>query len=117
MVFFVDMTYTYGQVALHLLTAEYCNFQIIGGYSLGTYRFVTGFFGLSVMPTVFQKVMDIFLAEVREVFVVIDDISIVTKGTKDENFYKVREILKPLDHAELQLKAGKCMFAKTKLSG
>ena len=39
----LDMTYAYGQVPLHLLTAKHCNFQIIGGESTGTYRFVTGF--------------------------------------------------------------------------
>ena len=55
----VDMTYAYGQVPLHLLIAKHCNFQITGGESTGTYRFVKGFYGLSVMPTEFQKVMDI----------------------------------------------------------
>ena len=51
----VDLTYAYGQVPLHPLTAKHCNFQIIGGESTGTYRFVTGFYGLTVMPTAFQK--------------------------------------------------------------
>ena len=55
----VDMTYAYGQVPLHLLTAKHCNFQIIGGELTGTYRFVTGLYGLSVMPTEFQKLMDL----------------------------------------------------------
>ena len=32
----VDMTYAYGQVPLHLLTAKHCDFQIIGGDSTGT---------------------------------------------------------------------------------
>ena len=95
------MTYAYGQVPLHISTAKHCNFQIIGGESTGTYRFVSGFYGLSVMPTEFQKVMDLLLAKFREVFVFIDDILIVTKGTKDEHLDKVREILKTLDN-ELQ---------------
>ena len=86
----VDMTYAYGQVPLHLLTAKHCNFQIMGGESTGTYRFVTGFYGLSVMPTEFQKMMDILLAKFGEVFVFIDDILIVTKGTKKEHLDKVR---------------------------
>ena len=47
----VDMTYAYGQVPLYLLTAKHCNFQVIGGESTGTYRFVISFYGLSVMPT------------------------------------------------------------------
>ena len=109
------MTYAYGQVPLHLLTAKHCNFQIFGGESTGTYRFVTGFYGLSFMPTEFQKVLDILLANFREVFVFIDDILIVTKGTKNEHLDKVRELLKTLDHAELQLKAGKCNFAKKEI--
>ena len=32
----VDLTYAYGQVPLHGLTAKHCNFQIIGGESTGT---------------------------------------------------------------------------------
>ena len=86
----VDMTYAYGQVPLYQLTAKHCNSQIIGGESTGTYRFVTGFYGLSVMPTEFQKVMDNLLAKFREVFVFIDVILIVTKGTKQNHIEKVR---------------------------
>ena len=79
------MTYAYGQILLHHLTAKHCNFQIIGGESTGTYRFVTGFYGLTVMPRALHKVMDILLARVREVFVFIDDLLILTKGTKQEH--------------------------------
>ena len=111
----LDMTYANGRVPLHLLTAKHCNFQIIGGESTGTYRFVTGFYGLTVMPTEFQKVMDLLLARFREVFVFIDDILIVTKGTKQEHLDKVREILKVIDDAELQLKVGKCNFEKQEI--
>ena len=44
-------------MSLHLLTAKHCNVQIIGGDSTGTRRFATGFYGLTVMPTEFQKVI------------------------------------------------------------
>ena len=111
----VDMTYAYGQVSLHPLTAKHCNFQIIGGGSTGTYRFVTGFHGLKFMPTEFQKVMDLLLAKFREVFVFIDEILIVTKGTQNEHLDKVRELLKAMNEAKLQLKAGKCNFAKQEI--
>ena len=111
----VDMTYAYGRIPLHQLTAKHCNFQIIGGESTGTYRFVTGFYGLTVMPTEFQKVMATLLARFREVFVFIDDVLIVTKGTKQQHLDKVREILKVIDEAELQLKAGKCIFAQQEI--
>ena len=59
--------------------------------------------------------MDILLAKFREVFVFTDDFLIVTKGTKNEHLDRVREILKTLDQAELQLKAGKCNFARNKI--
>ena len=111
----VNMTYAYSQVPLHHLTAKQCNFQVIGGKSTGANRFVTGFYSLSVMPTEFQKVMDNLLAKFREVFVFIDDISNVTKGTKQEHIEKVREILITLDAAELQSKGGKCNIAKQKI--
>ena len=65
----VDMTYAYGQIPLQELTKRHCNFQMVGGKSTGTYRFTTGFNGLSVMPTEFQKLMDLTLANVNSVFV------------------------------------------------
>ena len=41
----VDMKYAYGQVPLDESTAKHCNFQIIGGKSTSTYRFITGHYG------------------------------------------------------------------------
>ena len=67
------------------------------------------------MPTEFQKVKDLLLAKFREVFLFIDDILIVTMGTKNEHLDKVREILKALDNAELQLKAGNCKIAQSQI--
>ena len=108
----VDMTYSYGQVPLHELTKKHCNFQKVGGESTGTYRFTTGYYGLTVMPTEFQKLMDLTLANINSVFVYIDDILIVTKGTKQEHVNKVKEVMRVLDDANLQLKAGKCIIAQ-----
>ena len=104
----VDMTYAYGQIPLHDLTKRHCNFQIVGG----TYRFTTGYYGLTVMPTEFQKIMDLTLVNVNSVFVYIDDILIVTKGTKQQHVNKVTEVMRILDDANLQLKAGKCIIAQ-----
>ena len=56
--------------------------------------------------------MDITLANVNSVFVYIAEILIVTKGTKHEHLNKVREVMKILDEANLQLKAEKCMIAQ-----
>ena len=48
-------------------------------------------------------------------FIFIDDVLIVTKGTKQQHLYKVREILKAFDEAELQLKSGNSIFAKQEI--
>ena len=64
----VDITYAYGQIPLNDLTKRRCNFQSVGGKSTGTYRFTTGFCGLTVMPTEFQKLMDLTLANINSVF-------------------------------------------------
>ena len=106
------MTYAYGQVPLHELTKKHCNFQIVGGKSTGTYRIITGYYGLTVMPTEFQKLMDLTPVNINSVFVYIDDILIVTKGTKSERLNKVREVMKVLDEASLQLKAETCVIAQ-----
>ena len=45
-------------------------------------------------------------------FIYIDDILIVTKGIKQEHLKKVREVMKILDEANIQLKAEKCVIAK-----
>ena len=108
----VDMTYAYGQVPLHELTKKHCIFQIVGGKSTGTNQFTTGYYGLTVMPTEFQKLMDLTLANINSVFGYIDDILIVTKGTKQEHVNKVKEVMRVLDDANLQLKAGKCIIAQ-----
>ena len=111
----VDMTYAYGQIPLHELTKKHCKFQIVGSKSTGTYRFITGYYGLTVMPTEFQKLMDLTLANINSVFVYIDDNLIVTKGTKQQHMNKVREVLKILDDANLQLKAEKCVVAQERI--
>ena len=56
--------------------------------------------------------MDLTWANINSVFVYIDDILIVTKGTKQEHVKKVSEVLKFLDEASLQLKAEKCTIAE-----
>ena len=57
----LDLTYAYGQVQLSEDTAKHCNFQVVGGEATGVYRFVTGFYGLTTMPTEFQRIMDLTL--------------------------------------------------------
>ena len=86
------MKYAYGQVPLDESIAKHCNHQIIDGKSTGTYRFVTGHYGVSIIPTEFQKLMDILFVNMDCIFVYID-ISIVRKGEKWVHMQKVRELL------------------------
>ena len=63
------------------------------------------------MPTEFQKVMDLLL----EKCFFNDDFLFVTKRTKNELLNRVREILKVMNEAKLQLKTGKCKNAKQEI--
>ena len=54
----IDLKYAFSQLKLHPDTSRYCNFNIICGDSTGTYRFKTGFYGLTDMPAEIQKAMD-----------------------------------------------------------
>ncbi len=77
----LDLRYAYGQLLLHLKTSRQCNFSLVGGAATGTYRFLTGFYGLADMPTEFQQAIDRALTGVRSAHAFIDDILICTKGS------------------------------------
>ena len=51
----LNLKYAYRQLNLDPNTANQCNFNIISGDMTGTYRFLTGFYGLTDMPAEFQK--------------------------------------------------------------
>ena len=69
---------------------------------------MTGFYGLPAMPTEFQRIIDLILAGIANTFAFIDDILIVTHGTKKEHIAKVEEVLNRLDEANVNLKLKKC---------
>ena len=49
----LDLKYAYSQIKLTAKTAKQCNFNIVGGQPTGTYRFLTGFYGLADVPAEF----------------------------------------------------------------
>ena len=79
---------------------------------MGTYRFKTGFYGLTTMPAEFQRAMDGILAEYPQAHAFIDDILVVTKGTAIDHRATVEKILKKLDRENMSLKLTKCKFAQ-----
>ena len=108
----MDLTYAYGQLPLNENTSKHCNFSLVGGRSTGTYRFKTGFYGLTTMPAEFQRVMHAILAEFPCAHAFIDDILVISKGTKIEHIALVEKILTKLDKENMALKLEKCQFAK-----
>ena len=91
------MQHAYGQVPLDEETTKQCKFQIVGEKTTGTYRFITGFYGLTVMPTEFQKAMDNDLASLPHTFLFHDDILVVTNGTEENHYKAVTQVLERLD--------------------
>ena len=79
----IDVRYECSQLPLDEATAKHCNFNIIGGQATGTYRFITSFYGLTDMPAEFQKARDITLKGLKNTYVFLDDIIIVT-GREEE---------------------------------
>ena len=108
----IDLKYAYIQLNLHPETANYCNFNIVSGDMTGTYRFKTGFYGLTDMPAEFQKAMDFTLIGLKKTFCFLDDILIVSKGSEDDHFQLVLDCLKKLDADNLRINPPKCHFAK-----
>ena len=68
----LDLKYAYSQLKLAADTARQCNFNIVGGKATGTYRFLTGFYGLADMPAEFQKAMDRTINHAKNTFCFLD---------------------------------------------
>ena len=54
----LEWKYAFSQLNLDSNTSNHGNFNIISGNMTGTYRFQTGFYGLTDMPAELQKAMD-----------------------------------------------------------
>ena len=111
----LDMKYAFSQIKLSELTSIHCNFNIICGESTVTYRFNTGFYGLTDMPSEFQKAMDCTLQGILITICYLDDILVVSKGKLSQHSEIVHKILTRLDEEGLALKLSKCEFVVDKL--
>ena len=87
----IDLKYVYSQVPLDKNIKKHCNFNIIGGKTTGTYRFINGFYGLTDMPATFQKTIDKTLLDIKTKFAYLDDILIVTKGILEDQEKRTRQ--------------------------
>ena len=64
------------------------------------------------MPTEFQKAIDYTLIVLTNTYCVLDDILVVSKGSKESNFKYVYNCLQKLDADKLRINLSKCRFAK-----
>ena len=100
----LDLKYAYSQLKLTAETAKQCNFNIIGGQATGTYRFLTGLYGLADMPAEFQKTMDRTLNHAENTFCFLDDILIVSKGSEQEHEKLILNVLQKVRKRKLGTK-------------
>ena len=111
----IDLRYAYSQLPLDEATAKQCNFNIVGGQATGTYRFITGFYGLTDMPAEFQKAIDNILKGLKDTYSFLDDKIIVSGGGIKSHKEKVFKCLQNLDQENLSINLEKCHFAKNEI--
>ena len=81
----LNLRHAYSQFKLAADTARQCNLSIVVGNVTGTYRFLTGFYGLADKPAEYKKVMYITINHAINTFCFLDDIFIVPKVDKFEH--------------------------------
>ena len=109
----LDLDYTYGQLQLSKLAKDLCIFAITGCNFTGYYRFLKGFYGLADIPTIFQEKIDQTLENKHPAW--LDDILIVTKGTKEQHKRELTEVLTKLENAGYRLSENKSEFFKSEI--
>ena len=107
----LDLKYACSQLNLDTETARHCNFNIISGEGTGTYRSITGFYGLTDMPAAFQQLMDYTLVGLQNTYCFLD----VSRGSKEEHLKLVYKCLKKLDEDNLRINLPKFHFVKTEI--
>ena len=112
----LDLKYAFSQIPLSDEVSRHCNFNIVCGDQTGTYRFKTGFYGLTDMPKEFQKAMDNTLQGFSGFFCFLDDILIVSKESISDHNILVDKVITRLDEEGFALKLSKCDFSMNQLS-
>ena len=92
-----DLDYVYGQLPLSKNARDLCVFAVTGGNFTGYYRFLKGFYGLADIPVIFQEKIDQLLEKKHPAW--LDDILVVTKGTKEQHKRELIDVLTELENA------------------
>ena len=104
----IDLDYAYGQMKLSEETSRQCVFALTGGNFSGHYRFKKGFFGLAEIPTIFQGKIDRTLEYCTPAW--IDDIIVVTRGSKQDHEKKLFDVVNKLEKAGYRASKRKSEF-------
>ena len=95
-----DLDYAYGQLQLSKRVTDLCIFAITGGNVTGYYRYLRQFNGLAGIPTIFREKVDQTLENKHLAW--LDDILVVTKGTKEQHKRELIEVLTKLKKRRVQ---------------
>ena len=104
----IDLDYAYGQMKLSEETSRQCVFALTGGNFNGYYRFKKGFYGLADIPTIFQEKIDRTLEYCTPAW--LDDIIVVTRGSKQDHEKKLFDVLNKLEKAGYRASKRKSEF-------
>ena len=109
-----DLKYVYSQIPLDKSIAKHCNFSILERRATGTYRIISGLYGLTDMPGTFQKTTDKTLEGISYKFVFLNDILVITKGSLGEHEYEheLEKIVEKLDKESLAINLEKNEYAE-----
>ena len=104
----IDLDYAYGQMRLSEETSRHCVFALTGGKFSGYYRFKKGFYGLADIPTIFQEKIDRTLEYCTPAW--LDDIIVVTRGSRQDHEKKLFDVLNKLEKAGYRASKKKSEF-------
>ena len=104
----IDLDYAYGKIRLSEETSRQCVFALTGGNFSGYYRFKKGFYGLADIPTIFQEKIDRILEYCTPAW--LDDIIVVTRGSKQDHEKKLFDVLNKLEKAGYRASKKKSEF-------
>ena len=109
----LDLDYAYGQLLLSKEAQNLCIFAVTGGHFTSYYRFSKGCYGLADIPTIFQEKIDQILENKHPAW--LDDIIVVTKGSKEQHKNELIDVLTRLENAGYRLSKNKSQFFKTEI--
>ena len=109
----LDLDYAYGKMQLSKDAKDLCIFAITGSNFTGHYRFLKRFYGLADIPTIFKEKIDQTMENQHPAW--LDDILIVTKGTKEQHKRELTEVLTKIENAGYRLSESKSEFFKSEI--